>query len=580
MSTFRIQQVLEFQILFPDEIPMSPVEYMKGGGRDVILKSALFLLSLKPDSTREKDNQIFLSKFFSNENNHFARYVANRIQTLENEGMFVLINNPLTSLKLFEYFFSKDEDEKTQSDVDFEINLFKAYLVLNSEFARVQQKAFSSTEGLESEFQLSMMMFCAEYPSSDKTNFDIKQIWGTQMIKSVYLFNFLESNSVTKPLLDAFLLSFDKPNWQEYLKGLLPLASPIVLGEIKGQTDLVIKPDVNFEKNCAFIEKLVIKEVDVLEEFDYIALRSKPFFKIEEGVYRIIFNLFVVEKIFKGAYFFLNKINDELPEAQRISEFRSFYGFEFSEKILAYNVLDSIFSKCKIRFNGQELSKLKIEGEPDYYVHNGNNIFIFESKDFLIKAINKESFDYNIYCEEFKRILYFEKKPNNKIKKKAILQIVNNIKRVLMNDFIADTDYHYKDIIIYPILIVHDHQYDTLGFNTLLNNWFKFELKKLEDEGFFIHHIKPLTVINIDSLIYFQAALTEDVTLNKVIDSYHDFVERIKMNPLFNSQQNESLMMSKNMPFGYFIDDFFGKRGIRKVPHLFKFVRDLLFVDN
>lgn len=580
MNNFKMQQVLEFQILFPDERPLSPIEYMKGGGRNVILKSALFLLSLKPDSSRENDNQIFLEKFFSSENKNFSSFVADRIQSLEREGMFVHINNPLTSLKLFECFFSKDEEDTIQSDVDFEINLLKAYLVLNSEFARVQQKAFTSTESLESEFHLSMMLFCAEYPASDKINFDIKQIWATQMIKSVYLFNFLESNKTTKRLLDAFLVHFDKLDWQEYLKGLLQLSSPEVLGTKKGQIDIVIEPDANFEKNCAFVEKLVIQDVDIIDEYDYKTLRSKPFFKIKDGIYRIIFNLFVVEKIYKGAYFFLNSINDGLPKADRISEFRGFYGFEFSEKVLAYKVLDSIFVKSKIRFNGQELNAQKIQSEPDYYVHNGNNIFLFESKDFLIKASKKESFDYNIYCEEFKRILYFEEKPDKKIKNKAILQIISNIKRILMNDFIADRDYYYKDVFIYPILLVHDHQYETLGFNTLLNNWFQLELTKLESEGFYIHHVKPLTVINIDSLIYHQAALVEDFSLNIIIDSYHDFIQSVKLDSSFFSYHNQSLMMSKNMPFGYFIEDFFRKKKIWKIPHLFESIKELLFIKN
>ena len=78
-------------------------------------------------------------------------------------------------------------------------------------------------------------------------------------------------------------------------------------------------------------------------------------------IYRIIFNLFVVEKIFKGVYFLLRDVNKTLAAATRIKEIKSFYGDEFSEKILCYKVMKSIYPDKCIRFSGKELADMKID---------------------------------------------------------------------------------------------------------------------------------------------------------------------------------------------------------------------------
>lgn len=121
-------------------------------------------------------------------------------------------------MKLFEDYFSKPEEPETQTD--FEKNLFKAYLVLNSEFTK-SQNAATSCENIDNELKIPMMMFCMEYPVSDKSNYDLNQIWATQMIKAIYLFQFLESHQKTQPLLAAFLAYFNTPTWH-YNEALLP----------------------------------------------------------------------------------------------------------------------------------------------------------------------------------------------------------------------------------------------------------------------------------------------------------------------------------------------------------------------
>jgi len=579
-------QLLEFEVAFPGEEKLSIEQYLAGGSREVILTAAAFFLGFKNQKSKFEDNKEFLGMFFRKENNILANQVYDRIKEYEKKGVRIGIINPYSSLKLFEYYFSKPEEPETQTQAEFEVNLFKAYLVLNSEFTKKQSVAFPSSQESDEELKIPMMMFCMEYPVSDKTNYDIDQIWATQMIKSIYLFQFLESHEKTKPLLAAFLAYFNCATWQEYLKSLLPLTTPAIKSEKEAHTDIIVKPGEKFEQGCAFIEKLMIQENDELDQNDFLTTRARPFYKVRDGVYRIIFSLFVVEKIFKGVYFLLRDVNKTLLAAYRIKEIRSFYGDEFSEKILCYKVIESIYPDKCIRFSGKELADLKISAAPDYYIRKGKNILLIESKDFLIAAEKKMSFDFNVYNDEFGKVLDYEELPDGKIKSKAVMQLINSIRRILKKEFTADKDYFYKDVIIYPVLLTHDHQYDTPGFNELIDFWFQDALLDLHGEGLFIHRVKPLSVVNIDSLVYNQVGLSTELPLHEILNLYQEnkIVDKQRKRN-FKSQDEydkyleeyKQMRMSKLIPFSLFIDKYFYKHGLWKLPPLLEIVAPALF---
>lgn len=581
-------QLLEFEVALSNEKKKSVEEYLEGGSREVILMAASFFLGFNNNNSEYKDNRKFLQMFFRRENNDFANKIFSIIRKYENNQVRIGIINPYSSLKLFEYFFSKPDEPGTQTEAEFEVNLFKAYLVLNSEFIEKQKTAFLSVEELEWDFKISMMMFCMQYPVSDKFNFDIKQIWATQIIKSIYLFQFLESTPKTKPLLTAFLKYFECESWQDYLKKLISLTSSAIKNEKEAHTDIVVEQGENFKEGCEFIEKLIITEQDNLDQNDFLTTRAKPFYKIDEGAYRIIYNLFVVEKIFKGAYFLLRDVNKTLPKADKIKDIRSFYGNDFSEQILCYKAIENIYTNNCIRFSGKELDDMKINAAPDYYIRSGNDILIFESKDFLVAADKKMSFDYEVYNEEFGRILDYEELPNGKEKPKAVLQLANNIRRILKSEFPPDTDYNYKRVNIYPILLTHDHQYNTPGFNELIDSWFQDELVRLKEDGLFVYRVKPISIVNIDTLIYFEIGLSKRVPLHSMLSKYHEFKKMPKRKKKFKSKEKfdqyiemyKQQRISKLLPFSLYIERYFGQHNLHKLPPILEVVAPALFKED
>lgn len=344
-------------------------------------------------------------------------------------------------------------------------------------------------------------------------------------------------------------------------------------------TDFTVPFGDSYKKACAFLDKLIVENEEDLNEHDFLTLRSKPFYKIKEGVYRIVFNLFVVEKIFKGMYFLLRDVNKTLPEVEQVKSLKSLYGDYFSERVVLYNTIEVIYADKCIKFSGQDLVERKISAGPDYYVRKHKDILIFESKDFLIPADAKISFDFARYEEEFEKKLYFEIN-GGKEKHVGIMQLISFIKKLLTKDFSADTNYNYREVSIYPIIVVHDHQYNAPGFNRLIDYWFQSELEILNDEGLYTEHVKSLIVINIDSLIYHQVGLSENISLNKVLEKYIEHIKKQDNRKFRSKEEMEACILSKQIAFSTFINEYFQNEGLTKKPPLLEIVAPLLFEND
>ena len=104
-----------------------------------------------------------------------------------------------------------------------------------------------------------------------------------------------------KSLLQAFLDYYEVSTWRDYLKSLLPLAFTVIKSEREAQTDIHVTKGPDFDKSCAFIEKLSLHDDSEIGDYDFKSLRSVPFYKVEAGVYRVVYPLFVLESVFKIA---------------------------------------------------------------------------------------------------------------------------------------------------------------------------------------------------------------------------------------------------------------------------------------
>ncbi|MFN8342915.1 MAG: hypothetical protein U0V64_14735 [Cyclobacteriaceae bacterium] len=167
--------------------------------------------------------------------------------------------------------------------------------------------------------------------------------------------------------------------------------------------------------------------------------------------------------------------------------------------------------------------------------------------------------------DAFRRKLHHDNKP------RAIAQLIRNIKNILNKSFPVDQNYKSKDVYIYPLVILHDHQYDVIGLNNIVNDWFLQEVAGLKSEGFPTERIQPLVIINIDTLIFHQDILRDNlVRLEDIIDAYN---KRAYAKPKKRYQNQEDYyddMKNKLIPFGNFFTSIVAEKRLNRIPSMLK----------
>lgn len=566
-KTVKLHQLLEFETCFPDEEVLSPIEYLKGCDKSLILKLAAIFNTIDVRNEKENDCKEIFEKIFCHQNRDFKHYILAKIEELERHSKIkVLVFNPYSNIKLFEYFFNQPEGKEIQNAVEFERNFIKAYLAINSQNTKNDEISSEVIKKLPLNMQTAMSLLCILFPKSDKVNYNKNELWISEILKAIYLFKFLEENPTTKELLERFLSYYNKNTWKEYLSTILSLTKPAILDADNSLISIEIPKNENFSSQCDFIDKLTVDYKDEFEEYDFVTTRSKPLYKIENGKYIIIYKLFLIEKIFTGLYFSLREINKTLDKEKKIANWRSFYCKEFSEKTLTYQVVESIYPTAPVRLSGQQLEKLKIDGAPDYYIRKGKNVLVFESKDFLITSEVKASSDYEAYVKEFSKSLYAKKTNNGKEKNGAVLQLKEFIKRILSNEFTLEKYYEYDDCNIYPIIITHHRDHDTNGLNVLINEWFIKELVELKNITNLIITIRPITIINIDTMIFFKEVLLKNISLHELIDNYFLFINQKPPKSFRSEEELQDYYTRKSISFASFTDIYLRENNIYQPP--------------
>ncbi|WP_323756061.1 hypothetical protein [Roseivirga sp.] len=555
--------ILEFNRVF-EEDSKELSEYLTGISKETLLKIGAHFLGLKRNNSEFQTPAKFLGMFFRKENNEFAQNVLDKILLLEKEtNRQVAIPIAQSSLQLFEYTFDNLNDIQTQTEAESEISIFKAYLVLNQQNTGKDDVASQSVEDLPKEEVFPNLILAQTFPYFDLVNYSSREIFTCQLIKAIFLFEFLERNEQTQSLLKAFLANVECPNWRDYLRRLLPICGSIITKEKEGKLEITLTAE-NFNQNEVFLDKLILGDI-LIEDMDFRTIRSSPLVKLSRGKYLVIYDLFMFEKVFKGLYFTLNNLNKELNKEGRIKDFRGFYCDEFSERTLLYNVLERAYGTRYIQYSGTEMKQYGIEAEADYYIRNGNNVLMFESKDFLINVDVKVSADYKKIEPELAKKLYKDSDGN-----KAVLQLMNNIRRLLNKEFPFDTNYKVNSLKIYPIIVVHDRQCIIPGINHLLNTWFKAELKVLTENGINTKSVRPVTLMNVDSLVFHQDLIkSRKLHLNKIIDRYHKMAQLNKK--VYKDQSElERLIYSSQISFDHFLSVELSRAKFLNTPSLLR----------
>jgi hypothetical protein len=91
--------------------------------------------------------------------------------------------------------------------------------------------------------KLAALSISQSFPYSELINNDISEVLAGQIIKSIFLFEFLETDARTNDILAEFLKYFECADWQTFLKSTLPLAFAVIKSEKEAHIDIVIRKD-------------------------------------------------------------------------------------------------------------------------------------------------------------------------------------------------------------------------------------------------------------------------------------------------------------------------------------------------
>lgn len=563
----QIEKFLQFSDVFSEE-PKPLAYYLQNIPKSVLLKAAAHFLGYFNRKSKYIDNYMdFLSMYFQKDNLDFFQVVVSAIKKIKYQfpEWNIRIVNHQTSLILFEYAFQHSVEIEKPIDFDtklFEINLFKAYLLINEDLDRKQTTEIKKLEGLPPHDKIRNIMLILSLPDMDLINHHETDVFVCQLLKANWLFSFLKIEPQCQPILSALLQHYQAEKQEDIFNHLIHLGILCMKRE-EGLLRFNIPQDKFFTESSTFLDSLTVETTENQEDFKN--LRATPIYKEKEGAYCIVCPLFVLEKLYKSWYFKLNQINNQLPKHQKIKEFRSFYGQNFTENYLIEKVLYGIFNPKSIQLSGNKIRKeySTVTGEPDYYVRDWNRVYIFETKDTFLKAENKISYSFEAIETDLKEKLYFKTDNKGKITSKAVKQITENIKNSLQNKQLFDSLSKPNKVEFYPILLLHDESFNAAGLNSLVNEWFQKELEELKNQGFNVKKVNPLIIITIDALILLQELMRQKkIILHQLLEKYsktHLSTPKVGENP--NKQEYY-------LPFSAFALDYARSQKFIPIPDI------------
>lgn len=443
----------------------------------------------------------------------------------ESNVRFNFINN-ISNLLLCEYIIENHNSLTAVSNLtpEQELDLFKAYLWCSQQWTDEQL----SKEKLEitNEEQLARFLICLQFPYQELLEF---KDFRMQFIKATFFFKFCEQNPTFKEYLDIFCREHNVRSWREYL---LHILSIYIRKFEELHTPSRLKVGDEHKAVQDFLRYFSIDPNNFKRSKDFLGLREKPVYEIEENDFLFLNLNLLVDKLFQGVQFALFKAlqkNGATYKGKPIvkfDHFKSIYGEELSEKGLFYSIVKYAFEKNDyVKLDGQTLKAKLKDGEPDFYMREKGKIYLIEYKDVIINASVKHSYDFDtIWAELSKKFVSNE---NNSAK--GIKQLVNTIEGIYHDKFTMIDKFKKDEAIIYPILIFTDFVLNIAGVNYLLNR----EMRRLLNQrGIPDANVKNLVLIDLDELVKFQDLFrSKDLKLNNCLN---EFIETVAKPPLDN----------------------------------------------
>ena len=469
-----------------------------------------------PWNTNKPQHSITLGMWVLRMTSEDNQKVSKIIQAknLLNKPDFFFIDSA-ACLMLTEYLLENNNLTEQELTREQESKLFKSYLWCTSISIKKQEEAYSYT-GKEDIADLISKILPARLNFREIDSFKDYRV---QFMKTLYFFKFCETDTQYKEYLSLFIKEYNLGSWDKYLLHLITFYLKILSNpEITPKLNVLNQDTLT----TGFLDMLCIKEFNKYKRTDdFMSLRNYPVYKHGNNYLFLYFNFFA-DKFFQGFLFDFAKILKK--NGCKISDYgklKSDLGLKYSEHITFYKTMDLSFSNyTNVRLRGESIKKILKDAEPDFFMRQGNKVFLFEFKDSTLNEGTKHSGEF----EKIRSSILEKFEETSTGQKKGIRQIINSIKYIRSSQFNRpELDlYDHELSTIYPILVHTDCSFEVEGVNYILNE--RFETLLSEENIKNRHLIKNIILVNLDTLISLQDFFRcNKLKLSSCINEYHDY---------------------------------------------------------
>jgi len=549
MKKIKVVQILSYSCLYPhsnikieDMIKLIPSQSAIEWASYMFLRKSM----MKIDET---EHGCFLPLLF-NLNKELQSHIVDYLQKIDIKN-YVFIDK-VAMLILIQYLIANHNDNKhnvLDSKDDFS-NLMIAYLLCCDEMLRYTTNGIQKINDIDSFVKLYL-------PEQLKYN-DIhySKDYRVEFLRFYYFMGFCENDSKFRTYLNLFLTEKLIEKWDDYLYFVFETYLKAETNADGSTNKFIIDPSIYYGK--AYMDAMCIDILNFKRTADFTCIRERPIYCQGNNTYSILCMNFFLDKLFQSFLFDFANVLRKYKHQTGINNYpdlKKMVGEHFTECYLFYEIMNGCFGKTsKKSFSGKELKVELKEGEPDYYVRKGKNIFLFEFKDVMLDAKTK-------HCEDFDKIQgellqLFEsstyEKNKNKIKEKpqpkGITQLLNVIDKKLnvilqKMDVIECAD----KFNVYPIIVYQDCSFDIEGFNYILKKRFvELQIERNISDKYLL---KDLVMLPLEGLIKLEDYFIDGkLQLEKLIDGYIIECSSTEENKILSFYK---YLMSRAMDLGY-----------------------------
>lgn len=403
--------------------------------------------------------------------------------------------------------------------------------------------------------------------------FKLYKDFRTQFYKAIQFFKFCESDSTFSTYLPAFYSDHKTRHWKEYLIQLFNFFNASL------NSKYILLDDSNnplpISVHSFFDQFVIDTNADKLNKLwgcnqGMAFLRNKFLLKVTDKIYLLLNVNLLIDKMYQGMKFdFFRSVKDhnlltkEGKKYETYPQFNSVLGTVFSEPKMLYPLMHKCFDRIADKLIEGEIFKANgMDGEPDFYMRQGDTIFLFEYKDLTLGDSVKFSQDEEIMKQQIlERICFDGIDSKGKYKRKGGGQLLATIDNMINNHSFDQYDSDVNNIKnIYPIIITTDSAFSSLGVNALVIEEFD-KIKKEKGYKFGDIFVYVPVIMDLDILIRLGYMLSiGEIKIEDLIKNY-----------IINNQFNLS-------PFSTYVMDMILKKHIITKPEI-NFLFSEIFCD-